>query len=223
MADDPISYEPHIILCEGDGDQSFFKKLIEQRGLPPFTVLTPGLDPGGVEGYQGRLEGLKFEVRNRAQGILVVGDNDRDPKSAFGNIRAKIERAGDFGVPNHPLVPARSGNGYPPLVVLMIPWTDQIGQLETLCLQAMYAEYPKLAQCVDRFSECCGASSTWKPGKLEKMKTRAMLTANCEQDPNTSLRHAWSRTVDLVPLRHQCFNQIAEFLAGFPTFIRTAT
>jgi hypothetical protein len=108
--------------------------------------------------------------------------------------------------------------GYPPVVVMMLPWEGEIGQLETICLISMRDKFPNLAACEDQFSACTGTDK-WKRNKLEKMKMRAMLTTACEEDPNTSLTHAWSRKNELIPLDHACFNRIADFLAQFPAMV----
>ena len=208
----------YVLLCEGGGDVAFFEHLIKSRKLPDFSVISPrwGTDNGGVSGYEGRLRALKvqptFEV---VKGLLVVGDNDGDPSSAFGGVKAQIEAAGDFNLPKTPLTVAKGKPQSPIVVVMMLPWTDEIGQLETLCLIAMRDTYPELAKCVDQFCQCSGTAE-WRRNKLEKMTTRAMLTANCEQDPNTSLSYAWSRSTDLIPLTHTCFDRIANFLDDFP-------
>jgi len=55
-----------FILCEGEGDQSFFRHLLEQRGLSSdtkgFDIYYPsekhGIMTGGIEGYTQILAGL---------------------------------------------------------------------------------------------------------------------------------------------------------------------
>jgi hypothetical protein len=216
--------QEHVILCEGSGDVAFFRHLIEERQLPQFSVISPRPDddPGGVEGYSSRLRALKLEAGfDVVKGLLIVGDKDRDAKSAFGNIRSKIEDAGDFGVPNKPFAIAKSQQGFPSVFVMLIPPDQDVGQLETLCLTSFRDKHPDIGKCADQFSSCSGTDK-WKPGKLEKMMVRAMITAVCEEDPNTSLTHAWSRAIKMIPLTHPCFDGTAKVLAGFPGIVAAA-
>ena len=215
----PIAFNsPWLILCEGEGDEAFFRHLIDERRLPAFEIQRPK-PLGGKTSFGQRLSGLKTHPDfKRLQGILIVSDNDDDPKAAFQNIRDQVAWAG-FGVPDKPLEAARAPD-LPAIVIAMLPWSDQSGDLESVCLIAASEMRPDIAACLDAYCGCTKASM-WKPSKLSKMRMRCFLSAACEVDPNTSLVYAWSgegRGV-LIPLAHSCFDGIAGVLANFPKFL----
>jgi hypothetical protein len=97
----------------------------------------------------------------------------------------------------------------------MLPWDNELGCLETLCLQAVNKKYEKEMQCVIKQSECVGIND-WPPQKQSKMILRCLLSSVCKSEPNTPLTRAWStdsgRPGDIFPLDHPAFNPIAEFL-----------
>jgi hypothetical protein len=94
--------QDYVLLCEGGGDDAFFRHLLAARSIPGFSIVfpRPDLDPGGVSGYASRLRALKLEPGFASvKGVLIIGDNDGDPQSSFGNLRKQVEYAGDFSVP----------------------------------------------------------------------------------------------------------------------------
>ena len=211
--------ERRVILCEGKGDKVFFERLIANRGLPQFTVIYPNdqreTAPGGRSGFPQRLKALQVESGfSNIMGILVTSDNDEDPNRSFGDIQAKLREAGGFGVPVQPSIAARSQDGFPTVVVLMLPRTGQQGNLETLCLPAIYDRWPNIKTCLDEFAMCAGVEA-WPIGKASLMRLRSMIAAVCRSDPNTGLPYAWSRTEELIPLEHNCFDHIADLIRDF--------
>ncbi len=211
-----------MILCEGSGDAAFFRHLIKERGLPNYNVTFPNerneKAQGGVEGFKRRLDALVAENdRTPMMGILVVIDKDEDGDQAFNKAcDAVSQAAGAFGIPTDPLSIATSGTGLPAVAVMLIPPDGDAGQLETLCLKAFGETRPDIKECADEFAKCSGADQ-WKRSKREKMMLRSMLAACCENDPNTSLTHAWSQgRPKMIDLQHSCFDGIAQFLREFP-------
>ena len=213
-----------LILCEGSQDQAFFRHLISDRNLPSFDVVFPGhprTDLGGTSGFGQMLEALSTNpgFRNLTE-ILVVADNDDSPPDRFNFIAQQIGGAEGFTAPQHPLEVARAP-GVPPLVVMMIPWVDERGALETLCLESAYAESHEIRECITRYAECTSASN-WSSGtSQDKMRLRCILSSRCEDDPNTGLAFAWSKKKcpRLIPLNHGCFDRVASFLANLDAYI----
>lgn len=212
---------PRAILCEGEGDRSFFRHLITKRGLPPFDIFCPGkphTEDGGVEGYDDMLTifptGKGFE---NVRGILIQGDNDDDPDERFGKIRAKIEAAEGYIPPERPLAGIKQ-RSHLSLVVVMLPWVEELGALETLCLKSAEDKHPSVKECVDAHIRCIDISK-WDLVKQHKMRLRCMMASICKTDPYTSLVHAWSRSVEMIPLGHACFDRISDFLEHFDNFI----
>ena len=213
---------PRVILCEGEGDRSFFKHLIEERGLPPFDIFCPGrpyTEDGAVEGYDDMLTLFTTGHGFRdVTGILVQGDNDEQPQNKFTDIRNKIGAAEGYAPPAQPLEVVRN-NGRPALVVMMFPWVGELGALETLCLRSAEDTHPRIRACVEAHVRCVDVSE-WDLVKQHKMRLRCMMASICKTDPNTSLVYAWSRRpIEMIPLSHSCFNQIADFLLNFDHYV----
>jgi hypothetical protein len=123
-----------LIVCEGQSDEAFFRHLIQKRNLPQFKVVYPmHQQDGGWRGFAPRLRALKTEPGfDELRGILVAADNDDNPTSSFRNVCDQLRAAG-YPVPERPLQAIRAPE-YPALAVMMLPWADQGGKLESLCL-----------------------------------------------------------------------------------------
>ncbi|HTX21214.1 MAG TPA: DUF3226 domain-containing protein [Candidatus Aquilonibacter sp.] len=93
---------------------------------------------GGKDKFARILTGLVAESSaspdEQRKAIIVVADNDGDPKGAFKNVQDQIQTAG-FAVPKKPREIVTTPN-LPFLCVLMIPWDNDSGCLESLCLEA---------------------------------------------------------------------------------------
>jgi len=212
-----------VILCEGQGDQAFFVNLIRTRSLPGFSVVFPSDKPeqgipGGVDGFAGRLRALRAERDfSKIEGLLVVADNDSRPEASFTRVQQQLTEAGGYPVPTQPLEVARGESG-PWVVVMMLPWIGQPGNLETLCVKAMRGAWPEAAVCLEEFCRCT-STSRWDLSKQSKMRLRAMISAVCESDPNTSLVYAWNRPQNLIPLNDAVFDEIAAYLSDFKKLV----
>ncbi len=210
-----------IALGEGPADETFLLKLIEARKLPSFETrsLRQGVDAHGKNGFEERLRGLKLEpgIAERTA-ILILADNDTDPERAFVDVQNQIGNAGGYAVPVKPREIAASADELPAVAVLMVPWDDEPGCLETICFQASTSEWPTEAKCVDQLVNCVKAES-WPIDNLSKLRMRALMSSICKNNPNTGLQYAWSsqkgRPTNLIPLHHKCFNRIADYLNTF--------
>jgi len=209
-----------IILCEGEDDEEFFNQLIKNRGLPLFDVRGPRQgDISGKTGFKSRLVSLKTETGLETRSaVIIVRDNDIDPPKEFLDLAEQIRSAGGYGVPEgaRRLTTAQQVP-LPPICVLMLPWDDQRGALETLCYKAAAEKRADIARCVEEYVRCV-QSEEWSPVKLDKLRMRCLLSGACPTEPNTHLKWAWKgtrgRPIDLIPLDHPCFDEIANFLAG---------
>jgi len=209
--------EPRVIVCEGPADVAFFKHLIRTRNLPPFDVQSAD----GKAKYTQLLEALSAASRfDRISGMLVVGDNDLDPPAAFRNIQEQIQAANGYGVPERPGEPMKS-QGFPAVVVMMIPLEERSGCLETLLIEAIYEISPHLKPCVDAYATCTHADE-WNEVQQAKMKLQSLISALCKSDPQTALRYAWNRPEEIIPLDRTPFDQIANFLSQFDQLVHQA-
>jgi hypothetical protein len=219
--DEPIT-SPRVLVCEGAGDKNFFEQLIKERQLPDFYITYPREEfegGGGKSKFAVRLRSLRLQHGfDLVKGIIVAGDNDRDQQSSFANVRKLILDSG-YKPPNKPLQTVR---GDPAVCIMMIPFGED-GQLETLCLRAIKDAWPTIYQCAEDYANCSGISGNWSPGKIERAMLRALTAHICKKDPNTSLSHHWHDGREIViPLGHQCFTPLADFMAGFDGAIADA-
>ena len=203
-----------VIICEGGGDKNFFRELIKARGLPDFYVTHPfdKIHPGGRQGYAARLRALRLQPDfDQVAGVLVVSDNDRDPRASFAEVRSLVHDAG-FTAPNRPSTVAA---GTPSVIIMMLPAPDQEGQLETICLEAIKSTWPRQFECAEQYAECAGIA-TWGIAKQERAKLRALISHICKKDPNTSLSHLWHDGREIVvPLDSESFDPVVESLRQF--------
>lgn len=214
------------MICEGTGDVNFFKNLILTRGLPAFTSdhdlkkhpeASQAREDGGMSSYVRRLRSVNAASaydKDPVDAVLLIADNDNDPANQFRRVRDFIRAARDFAVPDAPRKVARE-QGRISTGILMLPWDDEQGQLETLCPPALREAWPRQAACADALMNCTG-SFAGESRNLERYWTRVML-ATVSADPNTPLAHAWSRELgpNLIPLNHHCFDRIAGALRQF--------
>ncbi|MCC6537996.1 MAG: hypothetical protein IT162_10625 [Bryobacterales bacterium] len=215
-----------MILCEGSGDHAFFRRLLEVRGLPGFDIRYPAQaepQPGGRGGFAALLGSLKVDrgIR-RVKGIAIVTDCDESADRSFREVCKLIGQVDGALPPGSPEIFQQQTNGLPPVAVFLVPGRSATGNLETLCLQSMKSRWPAQWACVDELM-ACQQTGRWTQGKQEKARLRSLLSTICEEDPNTSLTHAWSRKLDLIPLDHAGFNEIAALLATFDERVAQAT
>jgi hypothetical protein len=214
-----------VIVCEGITDEAFFTSLLAAREISGFQVIRTHalVGVGGDTAWTEALNALIAEPNfERLQAIIVVGDNDSEPARKFQLIRAAIAQTTEIlsagttrklDVPEVPLV--RAGNA-PGVVIMMIPWTEEHGNLETLCFRAVRAAFPAKAACVDEFAVCTSAEG-WPISHRSKMQVRSYLASGHQSKPEFGLTRVWKEAPHLIPLENAAFDQIAAFLRTFGT------
>ena len=212
---------PWVIICEGAGDAAFFRHLIDERKIPKFFITYPNhvipTAQGGRDGFTRRLKAIRtLRGFSSVTDLIIVSDNDDDPQANFEKVQELIEATEYLTVPDKPETTAGAN---PRVSIYMFPQTDVKGQLETLCLESCGDAWPKIAECLDGFEKCNQAHFQQWPEeqKKEKMRMRVMISSLCSEDPYTSLVHAWSRKVKMIPLDHACFDGIAAYLNNVAT------
>jgi hypothetical protein len=187
----------------------FLSELLKVLGLSErfeFHLKNKQPDCAGKDGFGKILNGL---IGKTHKAIIIVADNDGNPAEAFKCIQKQIGEAG-FTIPKNPREIVETPD-LPPLSVLMIPWDNDSGCLETLCMCAANSEYKhQLEVCADALVKCAGKD--WDIAKQAKLRMRGFLSAVCKSDPNTGLRYAWNRTEKPFQLKGvAAFNQIADY------------
>jgi hypothetical protein len=208
--------EQWLILCEGTGDVSFFDHLCKVKAIRGFQVeSTDGKD--NLENYLNGLDVRRGRTMHAPlETIIVAFDNDDTPDDSFKNVRKQLKGAG-LPLPNNPFELAEKVGGLS-VVVVMIPFADDYssrkGSLETLLMPSATEKMVDVVQCVDELCRCIDMNS-WNSTAQDKLRLRCMISSSFEEDPNISLARALKPEHDLIPLGHQCFNKIVEFLQGF--------
>jgi hypothetical protein len=215
--------KPHVLLCEGVSDERFYNRLFQVRNIgSDFTVRSPskeGAYGGGVTNFGEDLRNISVSESflENVKAVLVVGDNDSDMAASLQIVRDQLKSAPGFGVPDVERVVAESTGGLPKVVILMLPMGEP-GNLESLCLEAAYAKFG-LKQELDTFVATSPARD-WSVGKQAKMRMQTILAATNKSKPDAGFGGHWSSPDKYhLPVDHQCFNELADFLVGFPAMV----
>jgi len=219
----------YVILCEGDNDHAFFESLITYHGFQDFQVASPktlGYPEGGKSYFKTALSSFWATTGfNNVAAVLIASDNDDDRAASLADVRRALEDADKddfstpprrFAVPNQPLQKAGTS---PIVVVMMLPWTDELGNLETMCFEAASRAQPAKRQCVDAFSACTGAVR-WRMSRRSKMQIRTIIAGSHEDNPDMGLTFVWKRRPDMIPLNDHVFNRVSDFLRNFHAFLQ---
>jgi hypothetical protein len=193
-----------LIVGEGQGDAAFFRQLIKVRKLADFQVFQREKKEATGDGaFEAMLRSIKTNRQyDDCSLIVVVADNDSDPAESFQKIAKQIKNAQDYAVPTKPREVAKA-DALRSVSVLMLPWDDVPGALDSVCYSVAAARRPAIAACVEQYAKCANATD-WAPSPLAKLRLRCLLSASCPKDPNIGITHAWSKNKkpkDLIPLR----------------------
>jgi hypothetical protein len=208
-------YLPRLLVCEGYEDSVFFQRLIEAFELPRFYIeIAGGKDKIGAALAKVRLERTKIWVNLRD--ILIIGDNDDSPRDRFNDICEQINEV--FGRKVAPPAPLATTRTKPRCTVLMIPWADQEGTLESLCCDSAREADKAAGASVDTFLDLVHANLWQSKSRSGKAWLRSNLAVRCS-DPFVALGDIFdeNRYRRLIPItvRDQSFKQIAEVLGTF--------
>jgi hypothetical protein len=203
---------PRLLICEGVEDHVFFHKLIEARTLQRFHIQSAG----GNTLFANAISQFEIEhtrVFNALIDVLVVADNDDAPKERFDNACAEIEKA--FGTKAVPKAPQVASKSKPRCTVLMVPWTDVKGNLESMCVDAAKEADKTIGGHVQTFLAMVKAEAWPSPSRYGKAWLRSNLAVRCEVDPFVPLGKVFreKRHEALIPVTDKSFNQIATFLS----------
>jgi hypothetical protein len=209
--------EPKLIICEGPSDVAFLRALMKHRRMPDCCIRHTGDSDdsscGGIDKFDRALLGMRsWRGFSNITDILLVADNDLSPDANFQNVRAQIERANYYEIPDGPL--QKKGTN-PSITVLMIPRTGESGNLESLCLEAAVAANNDLATHVDEFARQSGVSSWEEITLIGKMKLRSLMSVRCKPDPFVTLGRIWAMDPNIIPLGHATFADVGSVLDEF--------
>lgn len=207
-----ILTHPILIVCEGGADESFLAHLIEHHGIDGIQVEVP-VGGGGVNKYRHFLSALPLtRGYDDLETIVLINDNDLAHHDPFHRLQQEIRESHvGYGVPAQPLDRATVPD-YPDLIGMLIPWSDERGNLEVLILRAFADTWPDVKAAADEYMAKTPASG-WNADEQAISTLQCMIAAICKKDPHCSLRFIWSQPVFRDVIKHAAFNRVAEFLS----------
>jgi len=199
--------QPRLIICEGHSDHGVL------------LAVSRAFDLSGAQLHVARGRGnFSRPLRAaRVQGykaILLVSDNDDDPADSWKEVCAQIREAG-YEVPAGPRAAVVDQNGGPSLRVLMIPWDNVKGAIETLCLPAMESLFADKVKCVDEFCRCADIDKKWGDTPRSIARVECLLACTQERAPKIGLGHFVIKTTCSIDFNHDCFKRVGEALRVF--------
>jgi hypothetical protein len=229
-----------LIICEGISDRYFLQNLIKRRNinlsLDTYDIVIPkdlGADADGKTQWEKILsiiigssgvEKLKF--------IILVTDNDDDPKNALDNITTAIKNANkkynkEF-FQNIPLTPLEDPSKFsktPAIFVITMPGIDRKGNIETLCYAVAYEKAESDVKiCIDGFANCsCFNDKDEEFPSVSKLKLSSIIACifsrNNNYPPIYNFKYLWDDSkggdADIIPLEHEKFNWIEDYFKSF--------
>jgi hypothetical protein len=96
----------------------------------------------------------------------------------------------------------------------MVPWTNEHGHLERMCVEAARDANKNIAMHVDTFMNLIRAEGWQNQSRFGKAWLRVNLAARCSRDPFIALGSvfAYARHNALIPIDHSSFDRIADVL-----------
>ncbi len=191
-----------LLLVEGNDDQNFFQKLIEDIGLDGIQIISmKGKENFGIPNLKSIINTPGFrEVKS----LGIVLDADENANNTFSSICTVLRECG-LPVPAQPMqiISASLKVG-----VLVIPPGVAKGEIEDLCLAAI-KEYNEL-ECIENYFSCLKEKLPLDkfPKDLSKAKVQAFLASREESVPHLGV----AAQKGFFPLDHNIFEDIKIFL-----------
>jgi len=203
----PITREkPRLLICEDETDKAFFEQLMLTEGINNIQV--------HFAGGRGQFNQALKAARTAAfKDILLVSDSDDNPGISFSEVCDGI-RSAQYTVPARPRVIAPASGKNPSVTVLMVPWDDEEGSVETVCLPALEGKFPQETECLNQFCVCTH-TDTWRIKARSEMRVECLLACTYATEPKISLRYVLQRSNCPIDLNHECFTRIRDAIRSF--------
>lgn len=230
---------PFVMLCEGDSDYAFFRKLYHERKIADFD--TPFINPVKDEnGKEIKLWGkdsfptmlkylaprLKSLTTNSVKGIILCMDCGNDDKKSLCSVAAQVSKAAVGGEclyhkPTSALTWVNAINpDLPPLVIVMVPGVGKSGGLETLCVEALRDKHAQTAECLDQYLACLTKKGVgiddWGAETRSKAEMQCLIAVTNKDDPNKAGRYVFSTQKGgkppVIDVTHPAFDALADDL-----------
>lgn len=195
--------EPKLLLVEGNDDEGFFQKIIEEININNIQIIPmKGKDNFRTEDLNGIINMPNF--MNIVKSLGIIRDANDDASAAFSGICTVLKNL-SLPVPSQPM---EIINGNLKIGVLIIPPNTPKGELEDLCLSLIKgcAEM----ECIDNYFKCLKQklASREFPENLSKAKIKAFLASRRKSVPHlgTAAKSGY------FPLEHNILREIKVFL-----------
>jgi hypothetical protein len=203
-----------VLVCEGISDKNFLLKIMADRAIAPFDVVSASQqEVGGIDGFGKLLEGLKsLSHWSKVKNLVVAVDCDTNADANFQKVIAYLA-ANELPIPtSHDAIAA----GTPNVRFLFLPSLGATGSLETVCFDALIEAKPELKDTIEEFITKTDAN-TWTQQKRDKAKVRALICSTFKFNPDISIANYFlSSKPNLFNSQSELFNPIANFLSeGF--------
>lgn len=217
--------ESHLIICEGKDDQTFFNSFILKRSIRNIQVIKHAEGNGG---FKRRLMAIETAIQPTTKAILLVVDNDSNPRGNFDRVLEQIKETklyGNplYGVPSRRREPAQL-TGRPTIGIFTLPGITgtKRGTIETMLLEVFITmpKYVQIERCLNRFVNCTDLEGQgWSISKIAKMKLRCFIAATCKDTPECKVSDMWQERRDYRDLlTNSKFDYIETFLREFATW-----
>ena len=206
--------KPNLIICEGKGDAAFFRHILDANEISCFQV-----GKFGSTGFGKYLAGLTARSGYRTlKHIVIARDSDLNPSKSFNEVCGQIREAGGYNIPDQPLTPT---NGQDPRIsVLLVPDSEEPGNLETLLLKAITLDHQD-KDCIETYFNCM-KTDEFEITVSSKKKVTTIIAAKNHKNPSCSLAFIWSKDqqeYNPINIKHPALSDIVKFLQSFPASI----
>jgi hypothetical protein len=222
----PLRLEAELVLlCEGEADRQFFRKLVEKRsGFPKFDIPFPNGQLYGNSAFGRMLEAIRGNkiAFARIRGVLIVADSTDDPGKVFELVRNQIQAVGGYGVPSK-ISEVASATDYPGVEIMLLPNENTPGALETLLAQEITDREPWVSLCLDQFLRCDKIEAhSWPAERRDKARFHSLVAALHQEDPSRAASYAFKDPSPLIRVEASCFDDVERRLRDFCRAIKAA-
>jgi len=195
--------EPKLLLVEGNDDEGFFQKIIEEININNIQIIPmKGKDNFRTENLNSIINMPNF--MNIVKSLGIVRDANDNANIVFSEI-CNVLKSLNLPIPNQPM---NIVNGDLKIGVLIIPPNNSKGELEDLCL-SLIERYDEM-YCVEEYFKCLKQKllSNDFPKNLSKAKIKTFLASRRESVPHLGIAAGRG----YFPLEHNILNGIKVFL-----------
>jgi hypothetical protein len=190
-----------ILIVEGRDDCNFFRYFLKKLDLLNDIQI---FYTEGKSNLNGSIESLVLQepfVSKRIVSMGIVQDADGNAKKTFDDV-VEILKKNDLPTPR---IPFDVTSTKPKISILIMPNSDDAGEIEDLCLTSI--EDTNEMKCVNQYFECLEKNGIKIPAKVKKVKLNVFLSSKAE---SCSIGVAAQK--GHLNFEHSAFNQIKKCL-----------